>query len=655
MDLFELLQRGYFPKELPPSFNTYQFALKGAKFLQKLISAQTTPGSFVIRRPGEIGQDYNQRVNEFKKKYGNMASAPAHYSMEKSDVSRRMLHIPNPLNYLKLADLIVKNKTAILGNIPVSAYSISKASYESDISKRCIVAKSFPLAVYKREKLKAGMAKKYEVKIDVANFYPTVYTHSITWALLGRPKAKEIWGLNKAQRSVYTPAADVQLYEMGDLIDTATRNCNECQTHGILVGPDVSFLIGELIMSRIDVNLAAKFPELKGFRYYDDYTFYVDTVEEADEIYQTLQAELHLFGLEINEAKFEKKKAPSPIEEDHVREINPVRIDKDAVKQGESILHLFDIMWKCAELRPDKMLTIFKYGLRLLINRCVKLDSSNRSLYEPMLYKTAVLKPTVLSYICEILDLSSELPNKNLLADTVAAIFKAHIPYAHDNEVAWALWMCKKYDIKIEDSMVCQIFGMGSTVCTIILLDILNTSQKAMLCEPKVQACISDIRTSLTEKSLYTEDWLLLYEASEQGWIDNSVAITGDFFFNMLHDEKVKFYDSNVSANYTSYDYIETLPYDYYPPTKKADAKAMTGKILDKVRKTAFDKFYDEDAVYSITEDELKDAIDSEIAKHNFEEKLLSIILNPVFRGEDVDEKKLVNQFLSLIDLCLEY
>lgn len=67
MDLFELLQRGYFPKELPPSFNTSQFALKGAEFLQKLISAQTTLGPFVTRRPGEIDQDYNQRVNEFKK------------------------------------------------------------------------------------------------------------------------------------------------------------------------------------------------------------------------------------------------------------------------------------------------------------------------------------------------------------------------------------------------------------------------------------------------------------------------------------------------------------------------------------------------------------------------------------------------------------
>lgn len=655
MDLFELLQRGYFPKELPPSFNTYKYALKGGDFLQKLNMALTNPGAFVARGPVEAEQDYNHRLNEFKKKYGNSASAPAHYSIEKSDVSRRMLHIPNPFNYLKLADLIVNNETAIFDNIPASAYSISKAYYESDISERCIKAKGLPLFVYQREKLKAGMAKNYEVKIDVANFYPTVYTHSITWALLGRQKAKDIWSMNKAQRNAYTPAIDVQLYEMGDHLDTALRNCNECQTHGILVGPDASFLMGELIMSRIDVNLAAKFPNLKGFRYYDDYTFFVDTVDEADKIYQALQAELHLFGLEINEAKFEKKKSPCPIEEEHVREIKPVRIDNELAKQGESILHLFDIMWKCAELRPEKMLTIFKYGLRMLINRRIKLDGSNRSLYEPMLYKTAVMKPSVLPYVCEILNFSNEQPAKKLLADTAAAIFKAHIPYAQDNEVAWALWMCKKYDIEIEKSIVCQILKMGSSVCTILLLDILHTKQTGLLAEPEVMESISDIGASLTENSLYTEDWLLMYEASEHGWIDNSAAITGDFFFKMLHDEGVKFYDSNALADYTSYDYIETLPYDYYPSITKAKAKTLSGKLLDRVRKDAFDKFYDEDDEDYMREEELKEAIDSEIENLDFEKDLFNRIINSVFRGEDVVEEELVKEFLSRIDLYLQY
>ena len=50
---------------------------------------------------------------EGQRRYCEMASSPAHYSIEKSDVSRRVIHIPNPLNYLKLAEVIVKNESKV--------------------------------------------------------------------------------------------------------------------------------------------------------------------------------------------------------------------------------------------------------------------------------------------------------------------------------------------------------------------------------------------------------------------------------------------------------------------------------------------------------------------------------------------------------------
>lgn len=623
MDLFELLQRGYFPKELPPSFNTYKFALKGGDLLAML--------------------------------NGNVVSAPALYSVEKNDVSRRVIHIPNPANYLKLADVVVRNETAIWGSIPSSPYSNSRAYYDSEISKRCIAPKQMPLFKLKREKLKMAMTKRYEVKIDVANFYPTVYTHSITWAMLGREKAKQIWSLSTPQRRSYTPASDVQLYEIGNQIDKAIRNCNEQQTHGILVGPDVSFLIGELIMSRIDANVSALRPDLKGTRYYDDYTFYVDSEEDANSVYQTLQSELRHFGLEINDAKFEKRKAPCSIQDEHAREISPIRIDKDQAKRGEDILHLFDVMWKCAELKPEKTLTIFKYGLRLLINRRIKIDTKNEGLYELLLYKTAIIKPSVLPQICQILDFSGKQSSADLMAETLDAIFKSYIPYAQDNEVAWALWICKKYEIDIALPYVCQILDMGSAVCCIILLDILHHRQKQMLLEEDVKTRIDMLSRTWNKDSLYSQDWLLMYEASEHGWIDSSAIISQDPFFKKLHDEEVMFYDENIAADYSSYDYIEKLPYDYYPPATKDDAKVLKDKIIDRIREKAFDMFYDDEADGGPSEDEIYDMIDSEIEDLDFEDELFNKILNPVFRGEDVDEEKLVNEFLDRIELYNEY
>lgn len=655
MELFELLQRGYFPKELPPAFNTYKFALKASGLLLGLSDMLTNPQNYVTRLTGEIEQDYNQRKNEFKKRYGEMASSPAHYSIEKSDVSRRVVHIPNPLNYLKLAEVIAKNESKVFRHIPSSAYSNSKARYASDISERCIVPRGLPISQLQREKLKASMSKRYEIKLDVANFYPSVYTHSISWAFLGRERAKEIWGIKKTLRVEHFSTSEIELYDLGDEIDKSLRNCNECQTHGILVGPDVSFLIGELIMSRIDACIADKYPDLRGFRYYDDYTFYVDNEKDADEIYQTLQADLRLYGLEINEAKFQKRKSPCAINEDHAREIGVIKVAADKPRKKDGIIRLFDLMWKCAEIRPEKTLTIFKYGLRLLINQHVYMTAENKGVYEPLLYKTAVVKSSVLALIYKILNFSVEPPTKDLLRETVYAIFANHVPYAQENEAAWALWICKKYEIEIEKDMVCKILNMGSTVCSIILLDILHNKQPDMLIDKEVKNSIDNLKAAWNGDSLYGEDWLLLYEASEQGWIPNDAIITADPFFKMLHDDQIKFYDPNVAADYSSYDYIETLPYDFYPSSTRTKATKLRDQILGRIKNEAFDRFYDEEWGEEISKDDLRDSIDAEIEDMDFEGSLLNQLLNPVFRGEDIDEDRLVKEYIERIELYREY
>ena len=56
-----------------------------------------------------------------------------------------------------------------------------------------------------------------------------------------------------------------------------------------------------------------------------------------------------------------------------------------------------------------------------------------------------------------------------------------------------------------------------------------------------------------------------------------------------------------------------------------------------------------------MTDEELKEAINNEMSALDFDKELLSRILNPMFRGEGVDEDKLVNDFLSRIEMCLEY
>lgn len=80
-DPFSLLQRGYFPKELPYNFNTYSFALHTKSMLAKLV------------------EGFFRGVNK--------ASLPTIYSIPRGESSRRDLAILNPWNYLKIVKCIV--------------------------------------------------------------------------------------------------------------------------------------------------------------------------------------------------------------------------------------------------------------------------------------------------------------------------------------------------------------------------------------------------------------------------------------------------------------------------------------------------------------------------------------------------------------------
>ena len=35
------------------------------------------------------------------------------------------------------------------------------------------------------------IGKRYQVKADISNFFPSIYTHSIPWALIGKKLSKE--------------------------------------------------------------------------------------------------------------------------------------------------------------------------------------------------------------------------------------------------------------------------------------------------------------------------------------------------------------------------------------------------------------------------------------------------------------------------------
>ena len=136
-----------------------------------------------------------------------------------------------------------------------------------------------------------GVNHKYVVLIDIKNFYPSIYTHSIAWAL-SKQKEKHPKNRKNGLNDNY-PA---------NIIDTLLRNANDGQTNGIGIGPVLSDLIAEIILSALDQII--KLPkDCFGIRFKDDYRIVCHTEAEAKEIFKIFKQNFDKYNLVINDQK----------------------------------------------------------------------------------------------------------------------------------------------------------------------------------------------------------------------------------------------------------------------------------------------------------------------------------------------------------------
>jgi Reverse transcriptase (RNA-dependent DNA polymerase) len=323
LDLKNLVERGYFPKELPPPFNTSQLSQNIDSVTSTWINIFEQHGNersstFILTQntsEDESNTQYKARkreyANDFKNKYGS--SKAVSFSISKGKLSRRFLCIPNPKHFIDLSKKIVDNWQEFKTIFDLSEYSQSLPRPETNPIKRSVSTLSKSVSDFREHRISTSLSKLIEIRVDISKFYPTIYTHSITWAFLGKEKAKSYY---KQKNDLATLIAandhDAIMYELADDIDTSVRNCQECQSIGIPIGPDTSHIVSELIACRIDSILQNEFSniKLKGCRYYDDYYLYVSTRDEADRVLKGLQRILNDFQLEINESKVRIKEFP---------------------------------------------------------------------------------------------------------------------------------------------------------------------------------------------------------------------------------------------------------------------------------------------------------------------------------------------------------
>lgn len=148
-----LIRRGMLPKELPPSFSSESYA--------RVLDAHGPP-PFPNRRKW---------------------AAISHHSLARPGGVRRSLGIPNPVPQWYLARDIAAHWNAIRRLLIGSPWALSRPTLRP--ANRRATGPSVPSDEIPNRRARARAAGRFVVRADVAEFYRSLYTHSIPWVVHG--------------------------------------------------------------------------------------------------------------------------------------------------------------------------------------------------------------------------------------------------------------------------------------------------------------------------------------------------------------------------------------------------------------------------------------------------------------------------------------
>lgn len=420
---------GYFPDRVIPPVNS--LALKGTIF--------------------DLTNHIQPLMSAILQKQGKVRSRCVTHSVPKRKHLRRSLSIPNPLHQFMAASEIASNWQELKSFCEQSPLGLS---VPAEGNKRALMP-THDLSKEPILRAQRSIGMRYLLKTDIARFYPSIYTHSIPWALHGKTVAR----------------ADKKYKLLGNRLDLWTRETQDKQTGGIPIGPDTSFLIGEIIGTALDLELTKKIPNLKGTRSIDDYHLYFQTVSEPESALAILHGIAKQYELEINDPKTEVIQLPDSFEPPWKSDLRGLTIRAAGQPQATDLLTLFDRAFGHSKSYPaDSVLT---YAAKQVLSTDIK--EENWTFCEALLLRAALSEPTMLSVLENIYDRFLHFHQGNsALKDTLESICAYHAPLQQGNEVSWALWLAKKMKVNISKTVGDKIAEIDDDVVALIALDLME-------------------------------------------------------------------------------------------------------------------------------------------------------------------------------------
>jgi hypothetical protein len=401
------IRRGLLPENLPPIFTS--------KELWKHFASLGTSYAITAKCEGEHSI----------------------FNASRRGAQRRMFGIPHPAFIRDQALFIEKHWPELVTLFGSSQGSASNPTFSS-VGRRHVRITSH--AELPRMRLAAFSRYKYCLVADVSRFYPSIYTHSIPWAIHG-----------KAQAKLDTSPQSAKVF--GNRLDFILRQSQLRQTVGIAVGPDTSKVVSEILMAAVDTSFLrrSRRPKPTFVRHVDDYWVAGNTYEDCEKHLQNLRLALREFELDINENKTKIVSTKLVFGEDW-----PFEFEKEvseSLKPGS----------------PDGLATLSKIVDRATVNNdegiirhaIRKIDegrfwSRDWHMLQHFLAQCAVQFSHSFDYVARVIawrhrtskdiDLALWQDVSNLTIDQNALL-------GRDSEVVWGLWLLKEIGGKLPKSL----------------------------------------------------------------------------------------------------------------------------------------------------------------------------------------------------------
>lgn len=421
-----------------------------------------------------------------------------HESMRNINVPRP-LGIPNPMAYQKLCSCLSDNWDKLRQHFSMQTSNQNYKISRIHIRKLGKVDALFSMS-YSNWKTDGTpepdllIGKRYIVKTDISTCFPSIYTHSIPWALVGKSCAKEHSG----------PRYKDEWYNQ---IDHYVQNCKNGETHGLLIGPHTSNLLSELILTVVDKHLYDR-----GWRYVrniDDYTCYVESYEDGQKFLIDLGDELRGFDLSLNFKKTEIQELPVASVEQWVRKINSISI----VQRNEKLdfVGVRAYLDSAIELMQDNKANsaILNYAIKVLSGQ--ELTPNARDYCVKTIFHLALLYPYLIPLLEEnVFDVFSVQGDQ--IADYSQKVFRLGCDSRNYEAICFSIYYALKYNFSID--AITADMAISSNSCLFKLFAFLYYK---MHCDKGAEKKLKEHARSLSSNNDdFNRNWLFVYEALPQ-------------------------------------------------------------------------------------------------------------------------------------------